>query len=108
MVEDFFIKKNDRLPYYTAIIRDRNGAMDLSGLTIAFTMKNLSTLSVTISLASASLTTGVTGGVEYHWAIADCAVPGEYGVEFKVTTAGGTITVPKGFTAKVIIEDTYA
>lgn len=107
MVEDFYIKKNDTLPYYTFQIRDENGAVDLTGATVLFTMQNLVTGVNKILSKSAVLSTNITGGVIYKWAAGDTDVPGEYGIEFEVTTADGVFTIPTGFTAKVIVEDTY-
>lgn len=108
MVEDFFIKKGSRLPYYEAILRDHSGAIDLGGALTYFSMKNLSTSVVKISLAAAVLTSGVTGGVEYRWAVGDTDTPGEYGVEFRIEGAAGAFTVPLGFEARVTVEDVYA
>jgi hypothetical protein len=107
MVEDFLIKKGDRLPYYEAIIRSYQGAMDLSGTAVYFTMRNLSTLTNKVSMAVMNTMSGILGGVAYRWASADTDTPGEYGVELTVQGAGGKFTVPKGFTAKVIVEETY-
>lgn len=107
MVEDFYIKKDDTLPNYTTIVRDQDGAMDLTGATVLFTMQDLATETNKVSAQAASLITGVKGGIEYLWQVGDTDTAGEYGVEFEITTAGGVFTVPKGFTAKVIVEDTY-
>ena len=107
MVDDFYIKKDDTLPNYTMIVRDQDGAVDLTGATVLFTMQNLSTGTNKVEAQSASLITGVTGGIEYQWQAGDTDTAGEYGVEFEITTAGGVFTVPKSFTAKVIVEDTY-
>lgn len=107
MVEDFYIKKDDRLPYYRAVIRDYNGAVDLDGATVVATMQNLSTSTNKFEDQPVNLASDVTGGIEYRWQVGDTDTPGEYGIEFKVSTASGDFTVPKSFVAKVIVEDTY-
>ncbi len=106
-VENFYIKKNDRLPYYKAVLRDLDGAIDLTGATVLATMQLISTGVNKFLSQAVNLSSDVTGGIEYRWAVGDTDTAGEYGIEFEVTTATGTFTVPKGFVAKVIVEDTY-
>lgn len=108
MVKNFYVKKNDDYPYYRIIVNDKSGALDLSGSTVLFTMQDLSSGTNKITSQSASLIGGTTGGVEYQWQAGDTDTTGTYGIQFEVTLSSGKkFTVPKGFTAKVIIEDEY-
>lgn len=105
MVEDFYIKKGDKLPFYKLVVRDQDGAIDLTGTVAVATMQLISTGVNKFENQSVSLASDVTGGMEYQWQTGDTDTIGEYAIEFKVTSADGDFTVPKGFTAKVIIEE---
>lgn len=107
MTDNFYIKKDDNYPYYRIIVRSAEGAIDLIGSTITFTMRNLDT-SINKIESVATLVPTIIGCVEYRWLVGDLDTVGEYGIEFEITLADNSVfTVPKGYTAKVIVEDTY-
>ena len=109
MIEPFFIGQNDTLPYYRAVVRDKDGVVNLSQVTAAyFGMIRISTGSLIVS-AAAVITSEIAGEVEYRWAVADTGSTGEFAAAFLFVAAGGaTFSLPRNTIAKVTVEDRYA
>ena len=108
MIDVFYIGQNDTLPYYRAVVRDKDGTVSLSEVTTTyFCMKRISTGSVVTS-ALATITNTTTGEVEYRWSVADTGATGEFAASFLFVTPFGRFALPRNTIAKVIVEDQYA
>lgn len=89
---DFSIKQGDRAPYLRRILEDATGnALDLSGLTVKFYMRNAYTGITVVNAASVVIIDALTGVVEYRWDSDDTAFTGHYLGEFKVTIGSGIL-----------------
>lgn len=106
--EKLFMKTGDTYPSYKIQLYDSNGAIDLTGATVSFSMKNSVNGTNKISNVSATITSPTTGDVTYYWAVTDTATAGLYNIEFKVTLAsGGIFKVPTNSKAQVNIESAF-
>ena len=105
----FFIKQNDTSPILQANLKDGNdAAVDVSGATIAFKMRPVSSTTATIDSA-ATIIDGTSGSVKYEWQSSDTATAGSYFAEFQVTFSGGKIeTFPNGDYIQITILDDIA
>lgn len=108
MIATFHIGQGETLPYYKFSVRDVDGLRSLSDVTaVYFTMARLSTGSVAVS-APAVVTDELAGEGEYRWSIADTQATGSFAAELLfVMAAGGTFTLPRNETAKVVVEPRY-
>ena len=92
MPSHFYIKENDTRPAITAILTDANdAAVNLTGATVAFSMRVEPAGSVKLSAVSANVTDSEAGQVSYSWATGNTDTAADYEAEFQVTFAGGTI-----------------
>lgn len=101
-----YLRANDLQPYYYAQIIDSSGdAVDLTGASAVFTMKEQDG-SIKVNRQSAVITNATSGLLEYRWQTGNTNAAGAYYIEFEVTPAsGGKFTVPDRTTkAKVVIE----
>lgn len=105
----FFIKQNDTAPILQADLKDAsNTAIDVTGATIAFKMRPVSSTTATIDRA-ATIVDAEAGSVKYEWVTGDTATAGSYFAEFQVTFAGGRIeTFPNGDYIQITILDDIA
>jgi len=105
----FFIKQNDTAPILQANLKDANDvAVDVTGASIAFKMRPVSSTTATINTAAAIID-GEAGSVKYEWVGSDTATAGSYFAEFQVTFAGGRIeTFPNGDYIQITILDDIA
>jgi BppU N-terminal domain len=103
---DLTFKKGDRLPAVQATLLDRDGdAVDLTGATVLFLMRNQVTKAVKVN-AAATLVNAALGIVSYAWAAADLDTAGFYEAEFEVTLAGLKQTYPNDrFINIEVVED---
>ncbi len=92
MPSHFYIKQNDTRPAITAILTDANdAAVNLTGATIAFSMRVEPAGTVKLSAVSANVTDSEAGQVSYNWASGNTDTATDYEAEFQVTFAGGAI-----------------
>ena len=107
MADIVMLKRNDLQPYiYAKAILHTNTAIDLTGATIVFSMRNLDTSSLTLSRVSAgvTLTASTSGEFQYQWQAGNTATTGTYVAEFEITPAtGGKFTLPVNRDLRVII-----
>lgn len=111
-MSSFSIKKGDRLPLLTATLKQRVGtatetAIDLTGATVLFLMRNASTEAVKVN-AAATVVSAAAGTVSYAWASADTDTVGQYEAEWEITytASGKKLTVPNsGFDRVLVYED---
>ena len=105
----FFIKQNDTSPILQANLKDgNNAAVDVSGASIAFKMRPVSSSVATVNSAAAIID-GPAGSVKYEWQGSDTATAGSYFAEFQVTFSGGKIeTFPNGDYIQITILDDIA
>lgn len=82
---DFTIKEGDLLPELNAVLKDRNGVVDLTGATLRFHMRVPGSSGTGKVEAAATVVTAATGAVKYVWAGTDTDTAGEYYGEFQVT-----------------------
>lgn len=94
----FFV--GDTAPYFAVQIlrKSDNTAVDLTGYTVDFSMRNTRSPRARVVRGPAVITDAVTGKVEYRWTDGDLAVPGVYLAEFRGVSAGGRVQ-------SVLIED---
>lgn len=90
----FTVKQGDRLPDVEAVLRDRDGIVDLTtALSVAFHMSQRGGTK-TVNGAG-SVTDAAGGAVRYQWAAGDTDTPGVYLTEWEVTFPGPkTMTFP--------------
>jgi hypothetical protein len=95
---DFFIKRGDRSPAITAILKDKNGAaIDLTGKAVRFHMRSFMTGALIVDSLAAVNADQVAnrGKVSYAWAAGDTNVAGYNFAEWEVQLAPGvTQTFP--------------
>jgi BppU N-terminal domain len=101
---------NDRLPDYTAILKQGVGTaseavIDLTGYTVTFTMRNLSTGAVKVNAAAATIDSATAGTVRYAWGATDLNTEGTYECFWQITAGGKTRTIPADLTRDQIIVD---
>lgn len=101
---------NDRLPDYTAILKQGVGTsseavIDLTGYTVTFTLRNLSTGAVKVNAAAATVDSAAAGTVRYAWAAGDLDTAGTYEAFWQITAAGKVRTIPSDLSRDQIIVD---
>lgn len=106
-ISTLYIKRNDLQPYYYARVADSTGtAIDLSGATVRFTMKDVDSgvLKISPTTTGVTVTVAASGLVQYQWAAGNTGSIGIYAIEFEITPAlGGKFTVPARGPALVVI-----
>ena len=101
----FYIKKGDRLPAFTGIVKDGDGVIvNLTGCTAKFIMSKIPG-GIPVVNASATIVPPPTSGqVSYAWGATDTATAGTYYAEIEVTFPGALLeTFPNDGYATVII-----
>jgi len=91
------IKRNDTRPSFTATLVDATGAaVDLTGASVLFLMRNPRTRALKVSGAMVIVSEPL-GQVRYDWAAGDTDKAAVYQVECQVTFGDSTIeTFPNG------------
>lgn len=99
-METFSIKRGDTAPALGAILKDGDTAVDLTGKTVEFVLRQLICVDgvlkdgpVVIS-GPAVVVDAPTGDVRYDWSAGDTDVEGQYRAEFKVFSGGRHTTYP--------------
>jgi hypothetical protein len=101
---------NDRLPEYTAILKQGVGTADeavipLTGYTVTFTMRNIATGAVKINAAAATIDTPAEGTVRYAWAAGDLDTAATYEVFWQITAGGKVRTISAELVRDQVIVD---
>jgi hypothetical protein len=90
MTDKFYIKQNDRQPYYFFQFLDSAKVpVSILGSTIVCTMKNIDTGTVKINRSACVIDDGPDGKGHYEWGTTDTDTIGRYYIEFEVTPAAG-------------------
>lgn len=90
--EHFYMKRGDTRPELQVTLKDGTGtAVNVTGTTIKFSMKNKLTGQLKINEGTVTIVTAASGVVKYTWVAADTDTVGEYEAEFEVTFGGGAI-----------------
>lgn len=87
------IKEGDLDPSFGVQLTVSGEAVDLTGKTVVFRMRDTNTGLVVVERAATIVDT-TTGHVEFQWADGDTDVPGLYRAQFEVTSAGRPRTFP--------------
>jgi len=108
-VSIFYIKENDTSPALRAVLKDSDGvAVDLTGASVRFHMRNTSNNNVVVDKA-ATIVTAASGIVAYNWQADDITVVGQFEIEFEVTFSdGGIQTFPNQGYGTVVVADDLA
>ena len=108
MVE-FAIKRHDTGPSLNAVLtHDDNVAVDLTGATVKFHMKDAFEGTVLVD-QPAVIVDSAAGKVRYDWDAADTAQAGCFPAEFEVTFSDGVIeTFPNDENLTIIIAEDIA
>lgn len=105
----FWMKQGDTGNPIRAILRDGDGAINLTNATVRFTMRALGSSSLKVNRQTATTVSASAGSVRYNWAAADIDTPGVYECEWEITFQDGTIlTVPDTGYDRVEIADDLA
>ncbi len=94
IVVGFVIRQGDLLPAFEAVLRDRNGPVDLTGAVVRFHARDVVRRSLAIDAVArvAPDQAGADRGrVFYDWAPTDTRSPGEFDAELEVTFLSGRI-----------------
>lgn len=79
----------------TATLKANGVAVDLTGSSVAITLRDRATQAVKVNAAGCTITSPTTGQVSYQPLAADVDTPGSYDVEFRQTRGdGSTIHYP--------------
>lgn len=91
MAVDFTIKRDDRLPEIQATLTDaEDTAVNLSGCTVRFVMRDKATQETKID-AAATIVTAASGLVKYAWDGDDTDTAGNYQAEWEVQFGDGRL-----------------
>ena len=103
----FYIKQNDTRPVLEVFLRDeRDRAVDITGATVVFHLRNASDDTNIISSGTVTVVNSVNGQVRYSWSATDTATALVGEAEFQVTFIGDAVeTFPNDGYIKVIILD---
>ena len=103
----FWIKRNDDNPSLDVALRDdRDRAVDLTGATIVFHMRNTADDTVKISGGSVSILSATRGEVRFTFSTTNTDTAGNYEAEFQVTFVGGGVeTFPNDSYIDIIISE---
>ena len=104
----FFIKRNDTIPYLDGALQDDRGRpVDLTGATVVFHMRDTADDSIKINASGVTILSATRGEVRYSWSATNTNTAGNYEGEFQVTFSGGNIhTFPNnGYINVIILED---
>ena len=102
-MDAFPIKQHDTQPSISAVLKDDDTAIDLTGATVVFEMRkrvsrcpDVALPAVKVLAAAVNLDTGVPtrGKVRYDWAAGDTDEAGTFDAVFRVTTSGLVKTYP--------------
>ena len=92
LLTDFYLKRGDTREPLQVICQDANGnAIDLTGASAKFNMKNGSGSLVVNDSTHCTIVTAASGIVKYQWQTADTATAGDYTAEFQLTFGDGRI-----------------
>ena len=88
--------QGDTDPAFAVKLKNKRdgSAINLSGATVAFSMKHIKArpgMAPKVSAGSVTVTGAATGECEYRWTAGDLDVPGVYTAEFTVTKSNAKI-----------------
>lgn len=92
-MSDVVMRQGNLRPYLDVTLKDRNGAVDLSGEVVRFVMRSSDNSVVadqTSTGAQVSILGSTTGEVRYKWDEPDTATPGTFLAEFETYPSGSS------------------
>ncbi len=101
------VKQGDLFPDVETTVKDETGAaVDITGATLTFSMRNARDPSVRpVNGAAGVLVTANQGKIAYRWASGETNTPGTYEGEFRITpSAGDPFKVPTDGYITIVIE----
>lgn len=106
MSQPFSIKKGSTLPKITGTFTDADGeALDLSGATVVFRMKNIDTGELKVNDGGALIDDATGGKVSYKFLTTDTDTVGRYYCEWEITQSGDVEVLPTRSYEVVYVED---
>lgn len=84
----FYLKQDDLAPVLEATLKDKDGAVNLIGLTVTFRMCDSTGARKVDDQAASFVTDGSDGVVQYAWQSGDTDTAGTFRGEFVVAFAG--------------------
>ncbi len=106
-MKSWTMNAGDTRPALNVILKDGNGTVvDVTGLTIVFTMRRRRDRTRKVDRRSVTINDGSAGDVEYRWQTdgADTDEPGEYVGEFEVDFGSSSIeTFPNNRANELVI-----
>lgn len=90
-----YMRKGDRRPYIRSTLTDEDGAVNLAGETVTFTLRDTTTGALKVSGAAAIVIDAANGVVEYRWQAGDTDTAGLYEATWRsVNGVGEAVTYP--------------
>lgn len=103
----FYIGQDDRLPTLTKTLADNDGPLNLTGATVTLYARKIAG-STTFSGSASIVGDAEDGNVSYAWANGDTQLPGGWYMQWRVTIAGKTLTVPNNGADEIWIDQFWA
>jgi hypothetical protein len=100
------LMRGDRLPRLRQTLLIGKVAVDLTGATVVFNLRNEATGLIKVSAGACTVIGAATDGVvEYAWAATDTDTVGSFSFQFVATYSGLPMTVPNLGAGRLIISE---
>jgi hypothetical protein len=100
---DFVIAQNDTLPALTATLLSAGSLINLTGVTVTFSMSTVLGRQVITDRPCTVSSAPTSGVVTLFWQTGDTTLPGSYLGQFIITSSQGVQHVPNGGYIEILI-----